>query len=140
MGSMLIRLKQATAEFDAEKVWKSELMDNHHGGVILHNGFIFGSGSNSKGWFCLDFLTGRQAWNAEGKGAVTFADGMLYTLDERSGIMRIVMATPEKYEKTGEFKVPKGGESMYWAHPVVCGGRLYVRHGDMLFAYNISQK
>lgn len=140
MGSMLIRLKPATAGFTAEEVWKSELMDNHHGGVILHNGFIYGSGSNSKGWFCLDFLTGRQAWKAEGKGAVTFADGMLYTLDERSGIMRLVKATPEKYEKTGEFKVPKGGESMYWAHPVVCGGRLYVRHGDKLFAYNISQK
>ena len=111
-------------------------MDNHHGGVILYNGFLYGSGSNSKGWYCLDFLTGKQAWKAEGKGSVTFADGMLYTLDER-GTMRLVKATPGKYEKTGEFKVPKGGDSMYWAHPVVCGGRLYIRHGDKLFAYNI---
>jgi len=138
MGSMLIRLKPTSAGLNAEKVWKSELMDNHHGGVILHNGFLYGSGSNSRGWFCLDFMTGKQAWKAEGKGSVTFADGMLYTLDERSGIMRLVKATPEKFEKTGEFKVPKGGESMYWAHPVVCGGRLYIRHGDKLFAYKIS--
>jgi outer membrane protein assembly factor BamB len=139
MGSMLIRLKPVPAGLNAEQVWKSDLMDNHHGGVILHNGFLYGSGSNSKGWFCLDFLTGKQAWKAEGKGSVTFADGMLYTLDEKSGTMRLVKAIPEKYEKTGEFRVPKGGESMYWAHPVVSGGRLYVRHGDKLFAYKVSQ-
>jgi outer membrane protein assembly factor BamB len=139
-GSELIRLKPATTGLNAEQVWKSELMDNHHGGVIFHNGYLYGSGSNSKGWFCLDFMTGKQAWKAEGKGSVTFADGMLYTLDERSGIVRLVKASPEKYEKTGEFKAPKGGESMYWAHPVVYGGRLYIRHGDKLYAYNISQK
>lgn len=136
MGCMLIRLKPASEGLSVEKVWQSTLMDNHHGGVILYNGFLYGSGSNSKGWYCLDFLTGKQAWKAEGKGSVTFADGMLYTLDER-GTMRLVKATPGKYEKTGEFKVPKGGDSMYWAHPVVCGGRLYIRHGDKLFAYNI---
>jgi len=140
MGSALIRLKTASAGLNAEQVWKSELMDNHHGGVIHHNGYLYGSGCNSRGWFCLDFMTGKQAWKAEGKGSVTFADDMLYTLDERSGIVRLVKASPEKYEKTGEFKAPKGGESMYWAHPVVCGGRLYIRHGDKLFAYNISQK
>lgn len=139
LGCLLIRLKPASDGINAEKIWQSGLMDNHHGGVILHDGYLYGSGNNSKGWFCLDFLTGKQAWKAEGKGSVTFADGMLYILDER-GTMRLVKATPLKYEKTGEFRVPKGGDSMYWAHPVVCGGRLYIRHGDRLFAYDISRK
>jgi outer membrane protein assembly factor BamB len=139
-GSELIRLKPNVTGLNAEQVWKSDLMDNHHGGVILHNGFLYGSGSNSKGWFCIDFMTGKQVWKADGKGSLTFADGMLYTLDERSGVVRLVKATPGKFEKTGEFKVPKGGESMYWAHPVVCGGSLYIRHGDKLFVYTISQK
>jgi outer membrane protein assembly factor BamB len=63
---------------------------------------------------------------------------MLYLLDERSGTMKLVRAVPDKYELKGEFTVLKGGDSFYWAHPVVCGGRLYVRHGDKLFVYNIS--
>jgi outer membrane protein assembly factor BamB len=138
-GSILLRLKPVQAGFEAEQVWKSELMDNHHGGVILHNGYLYGSGSNSKGWFCLDLMTGKQAWKSEGKGSVTFADGMLYTLDERSGTVRLVKASPEKYEQTGEFKLPKGDSGMYWAHPVVCGGRLYLRYGDKLYAYDIRQ-
>ena len=139
MGSMLVKLTPSEKGFVAETVWQSKLMDNHHGGVILHNGYLYGSGSNSKGWYCLDFLTGKQIWRTDGKGSLTYADGMLYMLDER-GTMRLVNATPEKYEKTGEFKVPKGGESMYWAHPVVCGGKLYIRHADNLYSYDISRK
>ena len=138
-GSMLIRLKSSGNGIIPETIWQSSLMDNHHGGVILHNGYLYGSGSNSRGWFCLDFLTGKQVWKSDGKGSLTYADGMLYMLEER-GTMKLVKASSEKYLLAGELKVPKGGESMYWAHPVVCGGRLYIRHADKLYAYNISQK
>lgn len=138
-GSMLIKSKATGKTIIPETVWQSALMDNHHGGVILHNGYLYGAGSNSRGWFCLDFLTGKQIWNTDGKGSLTYADGMLYLLDER-GTMKLVRATPDKYELSSEFKVPKGGEGMYWAHPVVCGGRLYIRHADKLYAYDISWK
>ena len=138
-GSMLIRLNVSGKSIIPETVWQSTLMDNHHGGVILQDGYLYGAGSNSRGWFCLDFLTGKQIWKTDGKGSLTYADGMLYLLDER-GIMKLVKATPDKFELSGEFKIPKGGEGMYWAHPVVCGGRLYVRHADKIYAYNISVK
>lgn len=139
-GSMLIRLNVSGQQIIPEKVWESTIMDNHHGGVILHDGYLYGAGSDSRGWFCLEFLTGKQVWNnRNGKGSVTYADGMLYTLDER-GTMKLVVATPEKYEVKGEFKVPEGGGGMFWAHPVVCGGRLYVRHSDNLYAYDLSER
>jgi outer membrane protein assembly factor BamB len=138
-GSMLLKLNVSGNEIRPETVWQSELMDNHHGGVILHEGYLYGSGSNSRGWFCLDFMTGEPIWKTEGKGSITFADGMLYLLDER-GTMRLVRATPDKYEVSGEFKVPGGGKGMYWAHPVVCDKRLYVRHADKLYAYHIEAK
>jgi len=137
-GSRMIRLKSVDGEIIPETVWETELMDNHHGGVILHEGFLYGSGSSARGWFCLDFSTGDLVWNDPiGKGSITYADGMLYLLDER-GSIRLVRATPERFEVSGEFRVPEGGRGMYWAHPVVCGGRLYIRHADMLFAYDIS--
>jgi outer membrane protein assembly factor BamB len=139
-GSMLFKLKPTGTGITTEKVWESDLMDNHHGGVILYNGYLYGSGTNARGWFCLDFPTGKQMWKTpNGKGSITFADGMLYMLDER-GNMKLVRAAPEKYECTGEFNVPKGGDSMYWAHPVICGGRLYIRHGDKLFIYDVKAK
>lgn len=139
-GSMLVRLKSGAGKISTETVWQSEIMDNHHGGVILHNGFLYGSGSNSRGWFCLDLMTGKKKWNNDGKGSLTYADGMLYILEERSGTVKLVTATPEKYEQKGEFKAPKGGEGMYWAHPVVCGGRLYIKHADKIFVYDVNKK
>ena len=78
-------------------------------------------------------------WKAGGKGSLTYADEMLYCLDER-GIMTLVKATPEKYEAVSTFEVPSGGEGMHWAHPVVCGARLYIRHQDKLFAYDIFRQ
>jgi len=139
-GSMLYKLNVAGKEIRPEKVWESRLMDNHHGGVILHKGYVYGSGSRgSRGWYCLDVMTGEQKWKATNdEGCITYADGMLYTLEQR-GTMRLVSATPDKYEVTGEFKVPSGGTGMYWAHPVICGKRLYIRHADKLFVYDVSR-
>ena len=139
-GSMLFKLTASGKEIIPVTIWQAELMDNHHGGIILHEGYLYGSGSNARGWFCLEFMTGKQMWKAEGhgKGSVTFAEGMLYALDER-GTMKLVKANPEAYQPSGEFKVPEGGMGMYWAHPVVCGKILYIRHADKLFAYDVSE-
>jgi len=138
-GSMLIKLKTSGKKIIPETVWQTELMDNHHGGVILHNGYLYGAGHNSRGWFCLDFMTGKEMWKSRGKGSLVYAENMLYLLEEK-GTMKLVKATSEKYDEVSSFEVPEGGKGMYWAHPVVCGGRLYVRHTDKLFVYNISNQ
>jgi outer membrane protein assembly factor BamB len=138
-GSMLIKLKKSGNGITTEKVWETTAMDNYHGGVILYNGYLYGSGSQANEWYCLDFLTGKQMWKTKGSGSLTYADGMVYLYEEK-GSMKLVKASPEKFEKTGEFRVPKGGEGPYWAHPVVCGARLYLRHADKIFVYDIRQK
>ena len=137
-GSILIKLIAVSKEISHETVWQTELMDNHHGGVILHDGYLYGAGHNARGWFCLDFMTGKQMWKAGGKGSLTFANDMLYCLDER-GIMTLVTATPDGYEPSGSIDVPEGGGGMHWAHPVVCNGKLYIRHDDKLFAYDVDE-
>ena len=86
----------------------------------------------------LDFDTGRKMWQAPGKGSLTYADERLYCLDEK-GTMTLVKATGDKWQQTGSFRLPRGGKGLYWAHPLVCGGRLYVRHSDQLFAYDIGE-
>lgn len=137
-GSMMFRLNVSDTGLVTEKVWEFVPFDNHHGGVILHEGYLYGSGSQSKGWFCVDFLTGEQKWRATGEeAAITYADGMLYMLGQR-GTMTLFRATPEKFEVAGSFRVPEGGKGMCWAHPVVCGGRLYIRHDDRLFVYGVK--
>ncbi len=47
--------------------------------------------------------------------------------------------TPEKFEIVSSFEITMG-EKEHWAHPVICGGVLYMRHGDVLMAYNVKKK
>lgn len=139
-GSMLLKLKTNGKDFDTETIWKTDLMDNYHGGVIYHKGYFYGSGDRSRGWYSIDGKTGKQMWKYPGgQGSLTFAEEMLYLLDER-GTMRLVKATPESFHVNGEFKVASGGKGPYWAHPVICGGRLYLRHDDKVFVYDISSQ
>jgi hypothetical protein len=71
-------------------------------------------------------------------GSVTCADGMLYCLGQ-DGTMALVRCTPERFDVVSRFAAPTGGDGQHWAHPVVCGGRLYLRHSDRLFAYRIAR-
>jgi len=64
---------------------------------------------------------------------------MLYVLSER-GKVGMVRATPTSHDVTSTFEIPKGGDGPVWAHPVVCGGRLYVRHGDFLYVYDVRTR
>lgn len=139
-GSILLRpQRQPNGDFAVQEVWKINLMDNHHGGVLRLGDHLYGAGHEFRGWFCLDFKTGNQQWRSSGKGSLTYADGHLYCLDEK-GTLSLVRAMPEKWTEVGSFTLPQGGRGQYWAHPVVCGGRLYVRHAEKLFVYDVHKK
>ena len=139
-GCTLLKMKPLGGKLSVETVWQNDqVMDNYHGGILLHNGYVFGAGNATRSWFCIEFLTGKVMWKTPGLGSLTFADGMVYLYDE-NGKVKLVKASADGMQKTGEFKVPSSGKGPYWAHPVVCGGRLYLRHNDEIFAYDISKK
>ena len=138
-GCILLRPKRkADGTFSVEQVWRSELLDNHHGGVVLLDDNLYGAGDESRGWFCLDFQTGGKLWQSPGKGSLTYADGRLYCLDEK-GTMSLIGATNSKWDQVSSFRMPRGGKGLYWAHPVVYDGRLYVRHAEQLFVYDVRK-
>jgi len=123
-----------------QELWRSQEMDNHHGGVVLLDSYVYGASCvhNRAKWICLDWKTGdmKYAERGVGKGSLTYAEGMLYTLSEKHQ-MGLVPATPTGHQVLSQFRLPSGGKGPSWAHPVVCGGRLYIRHGQFLYAYDI---
>jgi hypothetical protein len=54
--------------------------------------------------------------------------------------MALVPATDKGYEEKGSFKVPGSGRSQSWSHPVVIGGRLYVREDTTLHCYDVKAR
>jgi outer membrane protein assembly factor BamB len=123
--------------------WIDKTLDTHHGGVVLIDGYLYGSNwlSNRKGnWVCLDWNGGKVMYEQEwhNKGPIIFADGMLYCYDEKDGNFALVNLNPQKFEVVSSFKV-SFGSGPHWAHPVIADKRLYIRHGDALMVYDIAQ-
>jgi outer membrane protein assembly factor BamB len=125
--------------------WSDKNLDCHHGGVILLGNDIIGSNNdgdkankNKKSWICLDMGSGKMKYwdKLIGKGSLMYADGMLYCYGE-SGQVGLMKATPSGFELVSSFEITKGEEE-HWAHPVVCNGKLYIRHGDVLMVYNVK--
>ncbi|MFA6239404.1 MAG: PQQ-binding-like beta-propeller repeat protein [Candidatus Hydrogenedentales bacterium] len=123
-------------------IWSDKNLDCQHHGVVVLDGYIYGAGHNSGSLFCLELATGKVMWNAEeiSQAVVVCADGMLYTYEgPKKGIVSLVKASPEKFEKLGSFVVAKGRDK-HWAHPAIANGRLYVRYEGVLYAYDIKAK
>lgn len=143
-GTVMVKLGVQGGKVSAEKVWDSRELDNQHGGLILYEGHIYGSGHkfNRGSWVCLDWKTGEMKYKDRGigQGSATLAEGMLYTLAEKKRKLGLVKATPEGYELVSEFILPSGGKGPTWAHPVISGNLLYIRHGDFLYTYRLSAK
>lgn len=129
-----------------ETVYENKVMKNHHGGVVRVGEYLYGYNDGS-GWVCQDFKTGKEVWASKnfGKGAVHFADGMLYCLDEKSGEVALVEAVPTGWSEKSRFKLspqselrnPQGG---IWPHPVVVNGHLYLRDQQYLFCFDVKGK
>jgi outer membrane protein assembly factor BamB len=122
--------------------WSNTTLDNHHHGLIELDGFIYGSNwqSNSKGkWVCMDWNSGEIKFETEWltKGALVYADGLFYILEEKTGTVALVKPDPKSFEVISSFKL-KGGSGPFWSHPFISDGKLYLRHGDVLFVYNIK--
>ena len=140
-----IMLKIADDGKSANVAWTDSILDVHHGGVVLVDGYIYGSNwlNNSNGnWCCIDWNTGKKMWEEHWncKGSIIAAEGMLYIYDEKKGNVGLLKATPEKFDLVSSFKVTQGVSGPFWAHPVIHNGVLYLRHSNALMAYDIKAK
>jgi len=134
-GGVCLKLSESGGRVTAQRAWATRDMDCHHGGYVIVDGWVYGN--NGGRWACLDLATGQTKWNeqAVGKGSVLWADGMLYLFSENGGRMGLATCSPSGLQLKGDFSVAGSGQS--WAHPVVIGGRLYVRYDDTLYCFDV---
>ena len=123
--------------WDIREKYFVKQMQSHHGGFILHDGYIYGT--NNSVLMCLDWKTGDIRWKDRcvGKGSVSLADGHLYVRGE-GGAVALVAATPDSYQEKGRFEQPDRSDKNAWAHPVVARDRLYLHDQDRLLCYELK--
>lgn len=144
-GAALLHLVPKEDGVEAREVYflKGKELQNHHGGMVMLGDYIYGGHGHNQGFpFCLEWKTGKFAWEPQrgpgnGSAAVLFADGQLYFRYE-SGLMALIEATPKGYNLISSFQVPIAGNG--WPHPVINNGKLYLRGADQVLCFDIKGK
>jgi outer membrane protein assembly factor BamB len=154
-------------------VWQDELrsrdkaMELHWNTAVHHDGYLYGSSGQHGGdaeLRCIELATGEAKWSERGlaRSSLLYVDGCFVCLSE-DGALRLLRATPEKYEVLAEF-TPTVGDSLpvddslresnspaserpdhgdplleypAWAAPVLSHGLLYVRGSDRLVCLEV---
>jgi outer membrane protein assembly factor BamB len=146
-GAALLELRQdGEGGVEAREVYflPAGTFQNHHGGIVLHEGYLYaGMGHNGGLPVSLRIATGEVAWGpirnaGRNSAAIAYADGRLY-YRYQDGLVLLVEATPEAYREHGSFRI-EGVENPSWPHPVIEGGRLYLREQDRLLAYDVRAR
>jgi outer membrane protein assembly factor BamB len=140
IGGGRVDVKGSGDQFEAKEVFFTKKMQNHHGGMFLLDGMLYGC-SNPKDLSCMDYKTGEIKWSdqSSGKCSVLYADGMIYCRDE-NGPISLVEATPDGFKLKGRFVQPDRSKLNSWPYMVIANGMLYVRDQDVLLCYDVREK
>jgi len=137
-GDALLRLSADGDNMTAKQVYLVHAMNNFHGGVVRVGDYLYGT--TGTGLVCLDYKSGARKWRERsvGRGSVMAADGHLYVRSEQ-GDVALVEANPDTYQERGRFRQPDRSRFATFCHPVVAGGRLYLRDEDVLLCYAVRR-
>jgi len=141
VGSKLIELGTGNS---ATELWYQKAMQNHHGGVVQIGDYFYGS--SDKAFVCQDRESGEMKWAERRikKGALAYADGLFYHVQEDDGQVLLFSADETRAIAKGAFTLtpqterrdPKG---RIWVHPVISNGKLYLRDQEIIYCYDIKK-
>lgn len=134
-GAELVQLIQSGKSVQAKQVYFTKDMKNHHGGMVLLDGHVFGS--NGDMLSCVELKSGKPTWRERSmKGSVVYADKKIVFRNENGPVV-LLAADTQTYTELGRFDQPERSNRPAWAHPVIADGKLYLRDMDKLLVYNL---
>lgn len=136
VGGVMLKLSEDGSSVN--QVWKNSDMDPKIGGFVVLNDKIYGTGDFNRGFYCLDWKTGKVLIKTSqfAPANIIANDGLLYLYSEK-GQVALVEPQADKFSILSSFQAPMG-EGPHWAHLVINNKRLYVRHGSSLMVYDVA--
>jgi outer membrane protein assembly factor BamB len=140
-GSLMILIKREGEHFIPETLFKlgADVFGATQHTPIAYENHIYGVRADGK-FVCLSF-DGKVVWTSDsgqqfGLGSFILADGKIYAMND-TGLLRMIEATPGKYNLLGQAEVLKGRES--WGPMALAGGRLIVRDLTRMVCIDVAK-
>jgi outer membrane protein assembly factor BamB len=132
-GAAVIQVTREGEGFRAASVWQNQRIKNRFSSSVLHEGHIYGLDESIL--TCIDAATGEARWKAGryGHGQLMIAGDRLVVVTE-DGRVVLVRATPDGHEELASFEAIEGKT---WNHPVIADGRLILRNGREMAAFDV---
>lgn len=140
-GSLMMQLKKEgdkTVPVTEYRLGAEVFGATQHTPILFEN-HIYGVRPDGK-FTCLT-LEGKTAWVSDsgqtfGLGPYLMGDGLIYAVND-SGLLRMIEATPARYNLLGQAQVLKGREA--WGPLALAGGRLLARDFTRLVCLEVGQ-
>jgi len=137
-GNCGVKLKLSPDGTSIQEVWRNKEFDSFMGGIVKLGDHLYGGSAAKPEFKSINAGTGLIEKSLKiGSGAVIAADDMLYYYSTK-GDFFLINADPINMEVVSKFKITKGTKE-HFAHPVIHDGKLYVRHGNTLQAFQLKQ-
>ena len=136
VGTRRIRLHQTDGNWQVEELWTSREIKPYYNDMVLHNDHLYGFDGNI--FMCIDLKDGSRKWRARGYGngqVLLLEDQSLLLIVSEQGEVALVDAQPDKHQELCRFKAIEGKT---WNHPVIAGGKLFVRNGEEIACFQLS--
>jgi hypothetical protein len=151
LGSALLRFTGNAFEeiWTDRKRRRDRAMALHWNTPIVEGGYIYGSSgyhAPDAELRCVEWRSGKVLWSEPnmGRASLLLVDGVLICLTE-DGVLRIVRATPEKYDELAKWELTaKDGAPLLkypaWTAPALAHGLLYVQGADRLVCLELVKR
>jgi outer membrane protein assembly factor BamB len=132
-------LRMSPSGDSAEKAWTIPLRTTSGSAMQVGGNLYVAGGRKLQGFLCLDATTGevKAQLPKPTDASAIWADGKLFVLSA-DGTALLLKPTAESFQTLGAFSIVQKRTKDAWAHPVLCGGRLYLRYHDTLFCYDVK--
>ncbi|MEM1207623.1 MAG: PQQ-binding-like beta-propeller repeat protein, partial [Acidobacteriota bacterium] len=116
----------AEGEWTVEERWTSRALKPTFNDFVVHDGHLYGFDGSI--FACVDGVTGERRWKrgryGEGQVLLLGGTGQMLVAAE-NGELVLLRADPDRHREEGRVRVL---EEKTWSHPVVVGGRLFLRN------------
>lgn len=136
-GSAMIKVEKGGDSYTVTELFKTDDFGTHCHPPILHEGHLYAhctTNSRRDGMVCMD-LEGKVKWKTGrspvfDKGGFILADGLIFSVDGREGILYLIEPDPAGFKKLASVKLL--GNNECWAPLALIDGKLLIRDQNQM--------